>query len=259
MSLVGFMTFLALYIMIVSSPSPVIVLDFDGTVTERDIGDEVCERFAPPAWRDIDAAWVRNEISLPAAQRQMWALARAERAEALAYATEVGQLRRGLDELLTTSAERGHEIWLASGGFDFYIEGILGARLERFGRVYCNRAHFSDGNIAVEFPHTAIACDRCAVCKGKVCDEARISAHADGNGGAKRDAKGVTKGHTNGHAQGNERAVVFIGDGSSDRCAIGRADRLFAVRGSILARTCDERGAAYTAFDSLEEVTAALG
>jgi 2-hydroxy-3-keto-5-methylthiopentenyl-1-phosphate phosphatase len=223
------------------------VLDFDGTVTERDIGDEVCERFAPPAWRDIDAAWVRNEISLPAAQRQMWALARAERAEALAYATEVGQLRRGLDELLTTSAERGHEIWLASGGFDFYIEGILGARLERFGRVYCNRAHFSDGNIAVEFPHTAIACDRCAVCKGKVCDEARISA----NGSAKSDAKS----HTNGH----ERPVVFIGDGSSDRCAIGRADRLFAVRGSILARTCDERGAAYTAFDSLEEVTAALG
>ncbi|HEV7501173.1 MAG TPA: 2,3-diketo-5-methylthio-1-phosphopentane phosphatase, partial [Vicinamibacteria bacterium] len=63
-----------------------IVLDFDGTVTQKDIGDEVCDRFAPPAWRDIDAAWVRNEISLPDAQRKMWALARAERPEALAYA-----------------------------------------------------------------------------------------------------------------------------------------------------------------------------
>jgi 2-hydroxy-3-keto-5-methylthiopentenyl-1-phosphate phosphatase len=234
MSLVGFMTFLALYIMIVSGPSPVIVLDFDGTVTEKDVGDEVCDRFAPPAWRDIDAAWIRNEISLPEAQRQMWALARAERHEALAYAHEIGHLRRGLDELLTTSVKRGSELWLASGGFDFYIEGILGERLAQFDRVYCNRAHFSDGKIAVEFPHTAIACSRCAVCKGNVCDLARGG--ADG-----------------------ERQVVFIGDGSSDRCAIGRADRLFAVRDSLLARTCEARGAAYTPFDSLLEVTAALG
>ena len=66
----------AVYIAMVMPPSPVVVLDFDGTVTQKDIGDEICDRFAPPAWRDIDAAWVRNEISLPDAQRQMWALAR---------------------------------------------------------------------------------------------------------------------------------------------------------------------------------------
>ena len=220
--------------MTVSVPSPVIVLDFDGTVTEKDIGDEVCDRFAPPAWRDIDAAWLRNEISLPEAQRRMWAMARAERHEALAYAHEIGHLRRGLDQLMTSCVAGGSELWLASGGFDFYIEGILGARLDRFSRVYCNRAHFSNGNIAVEFPHSAIACDRCAVCKGNVCDQARAGA-----GGARRP-------------------VIFIGDGSSDRCAIGRADRLFAVRDSILARTCDERGAEYTPFDGLDEVTAAL-
>src|SRR5262249_27961063 len=85
----------AAYIMIVSSLSPVIVLDFDGTVTEKDIGDEVCDRFAPPEWCDIDAAWIRNEISLPDAQRKMWALARAERADALSYARSIGHVRRG--------------------------------------------------------------------------------------------------------------------------------------------------------------------
>lgn len=220
--------------MTVSGPSPVIVLDFDGTVTEKDIGDEVCDRFAPPAWRDIDAAWIRNEISLPEAQRRMWALARAERHEALAYAHEIGHLRGGLDDLMTSCVARGSELWLASGGFDFYIEAILGDRLRQFSRVYCNRAQFAGGKIAVEFPHSAIACARCAVCKGHVCDVARASSN------------------------GERRPVVFIGDGSSDRCAIGRADRLFAVRGSLLARTCDERGAAYTPFDTLAEVSAAL-
>jgi 2,3-diketo-5-methylthio-1-phosphopentane phosphatase len=208
----------------------VIVLDFDGTVTQKDIGDEICDRFAPPAWRDIDAAWVRNEISLPDAQRQMWGLARAERPEALAYAQKVGHLRPGLDGLFAAARQAGAALWLASGGFDFYIEAILGSRLERFSRRYYNATRFGEGRIAVEFPHEAIACSRCAVCKGNVCDAARATG----------------------------RPVVFIGDGSSDRCAIGRADQVFAVRGSLLARTCVERGAEYIGFDEFDEITERL-
>src|SRR5258706_15873139 len=63
----------------------VLVLDFDGTVTLADVGDAVCERFADPSWRAIDDQWVRNEISLPEAQRRMWALARATREEAAEF------------------------------------------------------------------------------------------------------------------------------------------------------------------------------
>lgn len=206
------------------------MLDFDGTVTEKDIGDEICARFAPPHWKEIDAAWVRNEISLPEAQRQMWALARCEERDALRYAREVGRLRPGLDLLLDATAQAGGVPWLASGGFDFYIRAILGGRLERFERSYFNGATFVDGGVRVAFPHGALACERCAVCKGKVCDLGR--------------------------AAGDR--VVFVGDGSSDRCAIGRADVLFAVEGSLLARTCDERGIDYVPFLDFEDVADAL-
>jgi 2-hydroxy-3-keto-5-methylthiopentenyl-1-phosphate phosphatase len=214
----------------VTTPSPVVVIDFDGTVTQKDIGDEICNRFAPPTWRDIDEAWVRNEISLPDAQRKMWALARAERSDAIAYAREVGHLRPGLDVLLAAAQRAGASVWLASGGFDFYIEALLGPRLEAFERRYFNATRFIDGRIEVDFPHAGLACGRCAVCKGKVCDVARASG----------------------------RPTLFVGDGSSDRCAVGRADRLFAVRGSMLARVCDERGAPFVPFDDLAEVAAAL-
>lgn len=202
------------------------VLDFDGTVTDKDIGDEICDRFAPPEWRDIDAAWVRNEVSLPDAQRRMWALAKATRDEAVAHAHEIGHLRPGLDALLATAEARGFELWLASGGFDFYIEALLGERLRRFARVHYNRARFADGKIVVEFPHAELACGRCAVCKGLICDAAR--------------------------AAGGE--VWFVGDGASDRCAMGRADRIFAVRGSLLERACRERGVACTSFETLDEI-----
>jgi 2-hydroxy-3-keto-5-methylthiopentenyl-1-phosphate phosphatase len=209
----------------------VVVLDIDGTVTQKDVGDEVCERFAPPAWRDIDAEWVRNEISLPEAQRRMWGLARCTRDEAVTYARDVaGALRPGLDALLDGIRARGAAVWLASGGFDFYIDAILGARLGAFARVFCNGARFADGRVDVEFPHGGLACGRCAVCKGKVCDLARAA---------------------------GER-VVFIGDGASDRCALGRADRLCAVRGSLLARHCDDRAVDYLAFDRLDEVLSEL-
>ena len=210
----------------------IVVLDFDGTITEKDIGDEVCDRFAHPSWKAIDDAWVRNEISLPEAQRQMWALARASREEAVTYARKVGHRRPGLSALLDAVDAAGGETWLASGGFDFYVEALLGEDSPRLARHYYNATRFTDGAIEVSFPHAALACARarCAVCKGKVCDLAR----------------------------GQAARVVFVGDGASDRCAVGRADRIFAVEGGILDRHCATLGAEATRFRRFDEIIQAL-
>jgi len=208
----------------------VLVLDFDGTVTEKDIGDEVCDRFAPPAWKDIDAAWVRNEISLPEAQRKMWAMCRARREEAVAYAREIGKRRPGLHELLDEVERMGGEAWLASGGFDFYVEGILGEEVGRFARRYYNATKFSGEQVEVSFPHEAMSCSKCGVCKGVVCDAAREVG----------------------------KRVIFVGDGSSDRCALGRCDQMFAVRGGILDRHCVSLGAPAFRFETFDEVRRVL-
>jgi len=210
--------------------SLVVVLDFDGTVTVKDIGDQICERFAPPEWKQIDDQWVSGQLALPEAQRRMWSLARAGEAEAVAHARAVGALRPGLDALIDQVTHAGGALWLASGGFDFYVEALLGERRARFAHAWYNRARFEGGGIAIDFPHTELACERVAVCKGRVCERARQVA---------------------------ER-VVFVGDGASDRCAIGHADRLFAVEGGLLARACAAEGAPYTPFTSFAEVAAAL-
>jgi 2-hydroxy-3-keto-5-methylthiopentenyl-1-phosphate phosphatase len=131
-----------------------------------------------------------------------------------------------LDAFLDAAAGAGARLWLASGGFDFYIEAILGERLARFERVFFNRARFAGGGIELQF-HEGLGCDKCAVCKGRVCDAAR--------------AEGAR--------------VLFVGDGSSDRCAIGRADLLYAVSGSLLQRGCEARGVDYRAFTRFDELT----
>jgi len=191
----------------------IVVVDFDGTLTLRDVGDEICERFAPPEWRDLDDAWIRNELPLPEAQRQMWAMVRATRAEAVGHALAVGERRPGLPELAAEVGARGGELWLASGGFDFYIDALLGDELPAFARRYSNRAHFEGDRVSLEFPHGDLACGRCAVCKGRVCRLARAAS----------------------------QRVVFVGDGSSDRCAAGEVHELFAVRGGILHNHAGDR------------------
>ncbi len=206
-----------------------LVLDFDGTLTLVDVGDALCERFADPAWKAIDEVFERGGLSLPEAQRRMWALFRADRERAGAYAREVGQLRPGLDLLLDRAEARGYTLRLASGGFDFYVEAILGPeRLRRFASVDVNRAHFEGERMTPMFADASLACERFAVCKAQVCERHGV------------------------------KGAIFVGDGHSDACALGRVERVFAVRQRPLHRLAQERGAAVTPFESLEEVAALL-
>lgn len=209
-----------------------LILDFDGTIALQDVGDVLCDRFAPPTWRDIDAAWERRELSLPAAQRLMWEMARATLDDIHRFLEEAGALRPGFGALLDRAEATGTRLVLASGGFDLYIRALLGADLDRFEATWFSTMTVVGDRVHLDFPHEGgpLACPECAVCKGRVCRR-----FLD---------------------QGCE--VVFVGDGTSDRCAIGVADRLYAVRDSKLAAYCEEAAAAYVPFDSFAEIAAAL-
>jgi len=212
-------------------PTHVVVLDFDGTVTKVDVSDEICRQFASPAWREIDLAWERNELSLGEAQQRIWRLVRGSRNEVVGYAKKVGLLRAGLDRLLDAVRRTPPiQIWLASGGFDFYIQPILGERLGRFARAYFHKADFVAKRVELDFQHPALRCEKCALCKGKVVDL----------------------------ALGEGARVIFVGDGSSDRCVLDRHahDRLtiYTIGGSFLERLCEERQIPHRTLRSIDEV-----
>lgn len=207
-----------------------LILDFDGTMTIRDVGDEVCDRFAPPAWREIDLRWARREISLPEAQRQMWGLARGTQAEMEAYAREIAVPRPGLRALMEAARARGFRIVVASGGFDFYLRPVL-ADLPPLDAVHANGAIWNGDRMTPVFNAEDLECPSCAVCKGRVCDRER--------------------------ALGAEH-VVFAGDGLSDRCAIGKADAIAAVRGGAFETECRARGVPCTSFDDFAELLPVL-
>ncbi len=209
--------------------TPLLVVDFDGTLTTVDVGDAICERFADPSWLEIDQAWVRNEISLPEAQRRMWQLVKATREALIAHAVDVGTLRAGAQALFDAARDGRVELVLASGGFDAYIDAILGEARECFTALHCNALSF-DGDVVTPVFAGGFDCAKCAVCKAEIVRRYRASG----------------------------RSVVFCGDGSSDRCAAGVADRTFAIRGGLLESHCREHGRPVIAIDDLEQLLQAL-
>lgn len=205
-----------------------LILDFDGTIACKDVGDALCDRFAPPEWRAIDEKCVNFEVPLPDAQAEMWAMVRATPDQFRAAVFELGTFRAGFDRLLARAARDGVRLVIASGGFELYIDQLLGARRHRFEAIWANEMTLTGTGVRVSFPHReTLGCWSDAVCKGRICERYQAQGHR----------------------------VVYVGDGSSDRCAAGKADRMYCIRGSLLARLCAELGVEAVAIDDFDGVS----
>lgn len=205
----------------------VVLLDFDGTACTVDVGDVLCRRLCDAsAWQAIRGDYDAGRLTLPEFQRRIWARARATREEVVSLALEIAALRPGLDAFLEAARAAGLELWLASGGFDFYIEALLGERIGAFSRVWCNAMDFGEAGLAPRFPHAGLGCERCGICKGKLADRAL-----------------------------RERIpVAMVGDGHSDRCAAERPIALASPRDSFLAGWAHRSGRDVTLFEAFDEL-----
>jgi 2,3-diketo-5-methylthio-1-phosphopentane phosphatase len=184
-----------------------IFVDFDGTVTERDVGDSIFERFLRPEF--LASGWHDDIL-------KEWREGRVSSRECLASECENTLLtREQLNELLDSHSvtpgfanfvryceRNGISLTILSDGLDYYIEFILG----KFGLsevpFRANRMFFTGNSIGVEFPFERRGCGRCGNCKRWHIESER------------RDGK----------------RIVYIGDGYSDRYAIRSADVVFARR-----------------------------
>jgi 2-hydroxy-3-keto-5-methylthiopentenyl-1-phosphate phosphatase len=181
-----------------------LVLDWDGTVTERDTLDLMLQEFGDPE------IYERVESDLDAGRMTLNDVIAAEFAtvtvpldEAVAFIVERTRVRPGFAEL----ARRHHPL-VVSSGFHELIEPVL-EREGVLGRVElrANRVEARPDGWRVHF-RVAEICDEC----GEPCKRGDLP-----------------QGH-----------VVFAGDSHSDYCASLAADRVFAL--GRLARWLERRG-----------------
>jgi 2-hydroxy-3-keto-5-methylthiopentenyl-1-phosphate phosphatase len=184
-----------------------LVLDFDGTVTERDTLDLVLERFG------VAEVYLRAEAELDAGRMTLNEVISAEFAtvtapleEVVAYVVEHARVRPGFAEL----AQARHPL-VVSSGFHELIEPVL----EREGvldavELRANRIDARPDGWRVRY-RVAETCDVC----GEPCKRGDLPAGE----------------------------VAYAGDGHSDYCAALAADRVYAT--GSLAGFLDRRGVPY--------------
>lgn len=205
-----------------------LIVDFDGTVTEQDLLDEVAQRFGDvDVYREVDEGLDEDRLTLHEVLRREFEPVRAPLAEVVEWALDNVRIRPGFRELVALARERGWRLVIVSSGFHELIEPVL-AREGLVGiEVLANRVDPDPAGWRVRFRDE----ESCGTC-GEPCKRSTLSALADGT------------------------EVVYVGDGYSDRCAAEAADLVFARRG--LAAYLDERGVDFVPFDDFVGIAGQL-
>lgn len=195
-----------------------LVVDWDGTVTERDSLHMLLERFGDlevyrAAEEELGHRLTLNEV-IAVEMRTV----RAPYDEVLEWLLAEVRVRPGFAALVA-----GHDTVVVSAGFHELIEPVL-AREGIEVRVVANRVDPRPEGWEASFTN-GLPCEVC----GEPCKRAAV-----------RELGGF----------------AFVGDGVSDRCVALAAARVFARDG--LATWLDEQGVPYEPFDDFVDVAARL-
>ena len=208
-------------------PPLAILVDYDGTIALTDVSDTVMAEHVPGAWESAVAAYDAGRTGSRRLMELEMSLVEVP-SEAL-FATAAAQPHdSGFVPFARRAGAAGIPVEIVSDGFGFFI----GPALEALGvadlPIVTARTTFEGSRARIEFPNGNPACLVCGTCKRD-----RVLAH-----------------------QAAGRAVVFIGDGESDRYAAGYADSVWAKRS--LVRICLEAGWDFRRWTEFREIEAWL-
>jgi 2-hydroxy-3-keto-5-methylthiopentenyl-1-phosphate phosphatase len=207
--------------------SRILVVDFDGTITEDDLLDTIASRFGDPVvYQEVEDGLHGGRMPLREVITREFRPVRKPLDEVVRWVLENVSIRAGFRELVALAHEQGWRFVIVSSGFHELIEPIL----EREGvevELHANRVNPDPAGWRVLWQYE----DDCEVC-GESCKRSVVQEFAQ------------------------EDEIVYIGDGYSDRCAAEASDRVFATRG--LTRYLDQRRVPYERFDDFHEVAESL-
>src|SRR5437879_2516009 len=133
--------------------SNLIVVDFDGTITEHDtLVDIVQSHAADLLWQledDLDA----GRITLRECIEREFAAVRGEHDQIVAEALAAARVRPGFAEFATAARVGGHRVVVVSSGFESIIRPVLEHAGVDGVEVVAHEVRFSPQGSTVEFRH----------------------------------------------------------------------------------------------------------
>jgi 2,3-diketo-5-methylthio-1-phosphopentane phosphatase len=203
-----------------------VFVDFDGTISPVDTTDLLLERFAAPAWHDIEEEWKAGRIGSRECMVRQIDLVRATPAEMDAFVGSV-EIDSGFGGFVDLVRRLGHALVVVSDGLDRTIRTLLD-RNDIDVPYFANHLQWRGADRwRLKFPHARSDCASLAGnCKCSF-------------------------------AEGKPRQLnILVGDGRSDFCLARRADLVLAK--DSLLQHCRRAGLPHMAFENFHEATGLL-
>jgi len=203
-----------------------IFLDFDGTITKNDVGEEIFKKILK---EDIVKKIVDDLLTDKISSRECW-----ERLCESALIKDKNEfdnfilsqeIEPTLHRFVEYCDENKFQLFILSDGFDYYIEKILKRENLNHLKVFSNKLILNDeGKLIPSYPYYNADCRSSANCKRN---------HIIEN-------------------SGEDDYTVFIGDGNSDIDAIQYVDFIFAK--DDLLKYCEVQRITYFPFKNFDDV-----
>ncbi len=182
-----------------NSRGPLVLVDFDGTITQNDVGALLFDTFSKKESKKIVSLWLKGEISSKECLAKECELIKITKSELKKFALSQ-KIDEKFGDFVDLCKREKLKLVILSDGLDFYIKLIL----EKFGLeklpFYSNILTFEGKKLKPEFPYFDRGCGNCGNCKRYHLKNLR----------------------------GRKQKVVYIGDGLSDKCVAREADFVFA-------------------------------
>jgi len=203
-----------------------IFVDFDGTISEKDIGREMFSRFGDPAKEEeLVRGWMNYSIKATDAWKGTCDTVLNFDHDVFDKFLKNIKIDPGFRNFVTHCNQNNYELKILSDGFDYYINKFM--KQEGYGNleILSNKLSFGKGNeLMPSFPFTDEECTYCANCK---------------------------RNHILNFSS-EEDYTVYVGDGFTDFCPSQFCDFIFAK--NSLLRYCEMNRITFFPYSTFNDV-----
>lgn len=205
-----------------------IATDFDGTISKQDGLKMILDHFVGAPWKPIETAMKTGLLAERVGLRRCMEMLQATEDEVLDFILKNVQLDESFKVFARWARSEGHSLVILSSGIQAFIEALLKRDGLEEVMLWANQADWDGRRWHLTERSGPRICKSQSHCK--CASILRLNKKSE--------------------------AVVFIGDGHSDRCAVRKADQVFAK--SWLADYCESEKISYHSFSRFSDVLAAL-
>lgn len=201
-----------------------ILTDFDGTITKRDVGTALVENFGPKGWEKYEEKWIQREISSKYILTFYYENMAQTTQKLINFIDKNIEVDENFHDFYEYCKSNKIDLYIISDGMNFYIDFILHKynldAIPYFSNLYIDNGYY----IKTKFPYFNEQCGMCGNCK---------TSHLD---------KFLEK----------DTYIVYIGDGYSDRCVSKKVDLVFAK--NDLEKYCIQNNINYVKYNNFLDV-----